>query len=90
MEQKERTDVPIAKRRRNRPVSSLKTRVEMLDQKRALNPKAASGKAVAVPRWSGKFEAAVLMAAPKAEQPPVPVKKAKKHMKKMGTEPGPL
>jgi hypothetical protein len=84
-------------------------RVEMLDQKRALNPKAASGKAVAVPRWSGKLEAAgsqsisfasayikkrfnlpVLMAAPKAEQPPVPVKKAKKHMKIMGTEPGPL
>lgn len=81
----------------------------MLDQKRALSPKAASGKAVAVPRWSGKLEAAesqwvsfpfaclscqfdvpVFMAAPKAEQPPVPVKKAKKHIKIMGTDPGPL
>jgi hypothetical protein len=84
-------------------------RVEILDQNRALRPKAASGKAVAVPRCSGKLEAAesqqvsftfawvnwqfdapVLIAAPKAEQPPVPVKKAKKHIKMTGTDPGPL
>lgn len=33
--------------------------VETVDQKKALRPKAAKGNAVAVPRWSGKFEAAV-------------------------------
>lgn len=30
----------------------------MLEKKKALRPKAARGKAVAVPRWVGKFDAA--------------------------------
>jgi len=34
--------------------------VETVDQKNALNPKAAKGNAVAVPRWSGKLDAAVV------------------------------
>lgn len=100
--------MPSAKSRRKRPVSSLKAKVDTLDQNKALSPKAASGNAVAVPRWSGKLVAAeaegisfpsaymddyvnkpVLIAPEKAEQPPVPVKKAKKHKKMIGTEPSP-
>lgn len=52
------TKVPNASSNRNRPVSSLKISDDMVDQKNALNPKAASGNAVAVPRWSGKLVAA--------------------------------
>lgn len=33
--------------------------VETLDQNKALNPKAAIGNAVAVPRWWGKLDAAI-------------------------------
>lgn len=51
--------VPSANSRRNRPVSSLKMAVDNEDQKKALKPKAAKGKAVAVPRWSGKLDAAI-------------------------------
>lgn len=51
--------VPSASNRRNRPVSSLKAKDDTVDQKKALNPKAARGNAVAVPRWSGKLDAAV-------------------------------
>lgn len=58
IEQKDKTEVPSAKSKRKRPVSSLKRSVEMLDQNSALSPNAASGKAVAVPRWSGKLDAA--------------------------------
>lgn len=50
--------VPIASKRRNRPVSSLKMTADMVDQKNALRPKAAKGNAVAVPRCVGKFDAA--------------------------------
>jgi len=50
-----------------------------VEKKKALNPKAARGKAVAVPRWSGKFKAAALMAAVNAEQLPAPVKKENTH-----------
>ena len=90
----------------------MKTIVEILDQNKALNTNAASGNAVAVPRFSGKLEAArgsivrivtfnislewveywytpVLIAPEKAEQPPVPVMKAKKQRKMIGTEPSP-
>ena len=58
IEAKDRIEVPRARSRRKRPVSSLKMRVDRLDQNSALSPKAAIGKAVAVPRWSGKFDAA--------------------------------
>lgn len=58
IETKERTEVPTASRSKKRPVSPLKTMVETLDQNKALNPKAANGNAVAVPRLSGKFDAA--------------------------------
>ena len=40
-------------------MSSLKAKDDTVDQKKALNPKAARGNAVAVPRWSGKLDAAV-------------------------------
>ena len=53
-------NVPSANSKRNRPVSSWKIRDDIVDQKNALRPKAASGKAVAVPRWSGKLEAATV------------------------------
>ena len=52
-------DVPTASNKRNRPVSPLKKVDDRVDQNKALSPKAAIGKAVAVPRCSGKFEAAV-------------------------------
>ena len=52
-------DVPTASNKRKRPVSPLKKIDDKLDQNKALRPKAAIGKAVAVPRCSGKFEAAV-------------------------------
>jgi hypothetical protein len=47
---KDSIEVPSASRRRNAPVSSLKARVDTVDQKKALRPNAARGKAVAVPR----------------------------------------
>jgi hypothetical protein len=50
MEMRFRRQVPRANRRRNLPISSLKIKDETLDQKKALRPKAAKGKAVAVPR----------------------------------------
>jgi hypothetical protein len=107
IEQKDKIEVPSARSKRKRPVSSLKMRVEMLDQNSALRPKAANGKAVAVPRCSGKLHAAViiglalykygvwrnvpvLIAPPKAEQPPMPVRKVKKHSSTMGIDPSPL
>jgi hypothetical protein len=51
--------VPIARRRRYSPTSSPRKRWEMVVKKTALRPKAASGKAVAVPRWRGQLSAAV-------------------------------
>ena len=47
---KDKIEVPRASRRRNAPVSSLKAIVDTVDQKKALRPNAARGKAVAVPR----------------------------------------
>lgn len=71
----------------------------------ALNPKAANGKAVAVPRDSGKFRAAIasqqhvdwsgpsyspaLIDAVNAVQLPAPVKKEKRHIKPTLYAPGP-
>lgn len=81
--------VPIASKRRNRPVSSLKMIADMVDQKKALRPKAARGNAVAVPRCVGKFDAAVLMEAEKAEELPKPVRNAKNDKRPTPKEPGP-
>lgn len=77
MDTRFRMQVPIASKRRNRPVSSLKMTADMVDQKNALRPKAAKGNAVAVPRCVGKFDAAVLIDAEKAEELPKPVRNAK-------------
>ena len=56
-----------------------------VEKKKALRPKAASGNAVAVPRWCGQFKADVLMAAMKAMHPPRPLRNEKKHIH--GTDP---
>lgn len=56
-----RIQVPRANKRRKRPVSSLKRTLDIVDQKKALKPKAANGNAVAVPRCSGKFDAAAIV-----------------------------
>lgn len=50
--------VPTARRRRKWPVSSSKANEDMVAKKKALSPKAARGKAVALPRWLGQFKAA--------------------------------
>lgn len=55
------------------------------EKKKALRPKAARGKAVAVPRRWGQFNADVLIEAANAMQPPMPVRYEKKH--NSGTEP---
>jgi hypothetical protein len=82
-------DVPKASMRRNRPVSPWNRTADIVDQKKALRPNAARGNAVAVPRCSGKFVAAVLIEAPKAEQLPKPVRKENNDMKKTPIEPWP-
>lgn len=51
--------VPIDNNKRNCPVLSGKANAERVEKKKALNPKAAKGKEVAVPRWSGKLDAAM-------------------------------
>lgn len=51
-------NVPMARRRRKRPVSSSKANEDMVAKKKALSPKAARGKAVELPRWFGQFRAA--------------------------------
>lgn len=48
----------IARSMRKLPVSSWKAAAAMEEKKKALNPYAASGKAVAVPRCLGKLVAA--------------------------------
>jgi hypothetical protein len=53
------SEVPRANRRRSCVVSPWKRREANDEKKKALSPKAASGKAVAVPRFSGKFVAAI-------------------------------
>jgi hypothetical protein len=58
-EQRLSREVPRASKRRNRPVSLWNKIADAVDQKKALSPKAARGKAVAVPRFSGKFVAAM-------------------------------
>ena len=55
-----------------------------MEKKKALNPKAASGNAVAVPRWCGQFKALVLIAAANAAHPPKPVKN--ENMQSSGTD----
>ena len=58
------SDVPTASVNRNRPVSPLKKADDILDQNKALSPNPAMGNAVAVPRWSGKFDAAAHFVSP--------------------------
>lgn len=70
--------MPLASNNRKCEVSCGRAKATV-EKKKALSPKAAKGKAVAVPRWSGKFSAAALMAAVNAEQLPAPVKKEKRH-----------
>lgn len=60
-----------------------------VEKKKALRPNAASGNAVAVPRWSGKLSAAALIEPLNAEQLPAPVKKENKHSDPMLYPPGP-
>lgn len=74
--------VPVARRRRKCEVSCGRASA-IVAKKNALRPNAARGNAVAVPRWSGKFNAADLMAAVNAEQLPAPVKKEKRHSEPM-------
>lgn len=52
-------DVPTESTSRKPPVSSWKATADIVEKKKALSPKAASGKAVAEPRCLGKFDAAV-------------------------------
>jgi hypothetical protein len=59
-ERKFRREVPTASKRRKRPTSPWNRIVDVVDQKKALSPNAAKGNAVAVPRCSGKFVAAVI------------------------------
>lgn len=54
-------EVPRASMRRNRPVSPWNRTADIVDQKKALRPNAARGNAVAVPRCSGKFVAAIVI-----------------------------
>ena len=60
-----------------------------VEKKKALRPNAARGKAVAVPRWSGKLSAAALMDPLNAEQLPAPVKVENRHNDAMLYPPGP-
>lgn len=52
------TLVAIARTKRKSLVFPGKSHEERHEKKKALRPKAAKGKAVAVPRWLGKFRAA--------------------------------
>jgi hypothetical protein len=88
-ERKFRRDVPTASKRRKRPTSPWNRIADVVDQKKALRPNAAKGNAVAVPRCSGKFVAAVLIEAPKAEQLPKPVRKLNTDRKKTAIDPWP-
>jgi hypothetical protein len=78
-------NVPAANSMRKALVSPLKNTLPMREKKKALRPKAASGNAVAVPRWCGQFRADVLTDAAKAMQPPRPERYEKKHIS--ATEP---
>ncbi len=51
-------NVPMASIRRKSVVLSGKAKEEMVTKKKALRPKAAKGKPVAVPRWLGQLSAA--------------------------------
>ena len=82
--------VAIESIKRKLEVSPGKAKFESVVKNKALRPNAERGKAVAVPRWCGQFNAAVLRAAEEAEQLPTPVKKFKKHMRSTLMEPGPL
>lgn len=78
-------EVPAAKSMRKALVSAGNKMLPMREKKKALRPKAASGNAVAVPRWCGQFSADVLTAAANAMHPPSPVRYEKRH--NSGTEP---
>lgn len=56
---KHMVNVPTARSRRKWPVSSSKANEDTVAKKKALSPKAARGKAVALPRWLGQFKAAM-------------------------------
>ena len=75
-----RHTVPIARSRMSFPMSSSKTKLPMDAKTKALSPKADSGNAVAVPRCSGQLNVEVLIAAVKAVQLPIPVKKVHRQL----------
>ena len=83
-----RTTVPVANKSRKCEVPCGKAKATV-EKKKALRPNAANGKAVAVPRWSGKLRAAALIEPLKAEQLPAPVKKENRHKEPMLYPPGP-
>lgn len=98
-------NVPMQSTSRRPAVSLDNATLDKSEKKNALNPKAANGKAVAVPRCRGQFTAAdtvskdmperldilpILMDPMKAAAPPAPVRKEKKHNAGIGTEPAPL
>jgi hypothetical protein len=68
-ERKFRREVPTASKRRKRPTSPWNRIADVVDQKKALRPKAARGNAVAVPRCSGKFVAAVIYILARVKEP---------------------
>ena len=51
--------VPMARRNKKSEVFPGNASDDNAEKKKALRPNAASGKAVAVPRWLGKFNAAI-------------------------------
>jgi hypothetical protein len=81
--------VPMTSKRRYFDVLSGNSRPERDVKKKALSPNAASGKAVAVPRWFGQLRAAVLIAAVNAAQLPHPVRNEKKQSSHTPIVPGP-
>jgi len=85
-----RTRVPMARRRRKPDGLSPKARFARVVQMKALKPKAANGKADAVPRCKGQLNVEVLIAAEKAVQLPVPVRKDRKLRVATLIDPGPL
>jgi hypothetical protein len=85
---KVRKKVPAASSLRKALVFPGNITLPVTEKKNALSPKAAKGKAVAVPRWWGQFSADVLTAAAKAMQPPSPVRNEKTHS--IPTDPTPV
>lgn len=81
-------EVPQARSIRKSLVSPGNRNPPTSEKKKALRPKAAKGKAVAVPLWCGQFRADVLTAAANAVHAPRPDRNEKRQIK--GTEPDPL